>query len=355
MFNSAAKVAVGAAVLAAIAGLVHVGVTGDRSGYVLLVAAGAAFAVVAVGNVVYAAPPPFSPATAPETETESHLPADTTDVARRSPWPPVAALALGLAAVGMATGEGLIVAGLIALVVTALAWLAQAWQEHPAWTPAMTERLNQRIVLPFVLPTVVVVLVAVAVVSFSRVLLAVSQTAAWVIALIAAAAIVAALAWLSTRERVAAPALKLLAGLAAVLTLASGVAGAVAGEREFHHRAEALHLKIVAEDIEFNLPRLRAPASAEITVDLVNEDEGVPHTFSVYTRAGGDPVFEGEEVAGVATIENTFETPAAEGRYWFQCDVHPRQMFGIFEVEPAAGDDGSEGSGSGEASDGDDH
>jgi plastocyanin len=303
--------------------------------------------------VVYVAPPPFSPAAVPE--AEGHLPADTTDVARPSLWPPVSALALGLIAIGMATGGGLIIAGLIAVVLTALAWLAQAWREHPAWTDALTERLNERVVIPFVLPTVVVALIAVAVVSFSRVLLAVSQTAAWIVALIAAAAILAALAWLATREEMARSALHVLVAFAAVLLLASGVAGAVAGEREFHAHHEELHLKIVAADNEFNLSRLRAPASSGVTVEVDNQDEGVPHTFSVYTRAGGDPIFVGEQFAGAQTFEYHFETPA-EGRYWYQCDVHPRQMFGIFDVDPPVGsDEGGEGSGSGEASDGNDH
>lgn len=351
MFNSAAKVVLAAAVIAGIAGLAHVGLTGDRSGYVLLLAAATGLAIATVANVLYAAPPPFSPVTS-DADAEGHLPADVTDLATRSPWPLVTALAVGAMAVGLATGEGLIIFGLIALVVGALAWLAQAWQEHPAWTEAMTARLNERIVLPFVLPTTVVVLIAIAVVSFSRVLLAVSATAAWVIALLVAAAILAALAWLATREEMGAPALKLLAAFAAALTLASGVAGAAAGEREFHAHAEELHFRIVADDIEFNLNRLRAPVSSEVAVELVNNDEGVAHTFSVYTRAGGDAVFEGQEVVGEATHEYTFKMPAAEGRYWFQCDVHPRQMFGFFEAEPAAQDAGD---GAGGTSDGDDH
>jgi plastocyanin len=337
LFNSAAKVSLIAALVAAAAGVGHVAVTGDRSGYVLLLAAAAGWALVTVGNVLYAAPAPWSPVAAPQ--VDAHLPADTSDVARPSPWPLLSALAVGLMAVGLATGAGLTIVGAIALVVAALAWLAQAWQEHPAWTDAMTRRLNERIVLPFVLPATVVALIAVAVVSFSRVLLAVSATAAWVIALIVAAAILAALAWLATRDHMGAAALKVLAAFAGVLTVASGVAGAAAGEREFHPHAEGLHLRIVADDLEFNLPRLRAPAGAEVILELENHDEGVPHTFSVYTRAGGAPIFEGDEVTGEATHSYEFQAPAAEGRYWFQCDVHPREMFGIFEVEATDGDD----------------
>lgn len=350
MFNSLAKVAVGAAVVAAIAGVVHVGVTGDRSGYVLLVAVATALAVVTVANVLYAAAEPFGVVATTEADVEGHAPTDTTDVARRSPWPTVSALAVGVVAVGMAAGEGLIIIGLIALVLAALAWLAQAWQEHPAWTEAMTVRLNERIVLPFVLPATVVTLVAVAVVSFSRVLLAVSATAAWIIALLAAAAILLSLAWLSTREHLGPAALKLLAAFAAVLTLAAGVAGAVAGEREFHPHAD--QLSIVARNNKFNLPRLRVPAATEVTIELVNRDSGIPHTFSVYTRAGGDPVFPGEEIDGVQTLANTFETPTTPGRYYFQCDVHPRQMFGVFEV--VAGGEGGEDEG-GQDRDEDEH
>lgn len=353
MFNSAAKLVLTAAVLAGIAGVAHVGLTGDRSGYVLLLAAAAGLALATVANVLYAAPPPFSSAVADvDVEAEGHLPIDVTDVARRSPWPLVTALAVGVMAIGLAAGQGLIVVGVIVLVVGALAWLAQAWQEHPVWTEAMTTRLNERIVLPFVLPTTVVVLIGIAVVSFSRVLLAVSATAAWIIALVVAAAILAALAWLAAREHMGASALKLLAAFAAVLTVASGVAGAAAGEREFHHHAEELHFRIIADDIDFNLNRLRAPITSEVQVELVNNDEGVAHTFSVYSRAGGDPIFQGEEVVGEATHTYTFTAPAGEGRYWFQCDVHPRQMFGIFEAERPATDDTSDG---GDTSDGDDH
>jgi plastocyanin len=351
VFNSASKLAVGTAVLCALAGLVHVGLTGDRSGYVLLVAAAGALGVVTVANVVYAAPPPFSAITAPE--ADGHLPTDTTDVARRSPWPLVSALAVGLIAVGMAAGEGLIIVGVVALALTALAWLAQAWQEHPAWTDAMTLRLNERIVIPFVLPATVVALIAVAVVSFSRVLLAVSATAAWIIALVAAAAILASLAWLSTREQIGAPALKLLGAFAAVLTVATGVLGVTAGEREFHPHAD--ELSIVAKNNAFNLPRLRVAAGSEVTVTLDNRDAGILHTFSVYTRAGGDSIFVGEEIAGVQSVENSFDAPAAEGRYYFQCDVHPQLMFGVFAVEAAEAGEGADATDDGETTGEEDH
>jgi plastocyanin len=94
----------------------------------------------------------------------------------------------------------------------------------------------------------------------------------------------------------------------------------------------AADIELEAEDIAFDQTSLSASAGAAVTMEFKNRDD-VPHNFALYTEEGGDALFEGEIITGPdAETTYTFDAPAEAGSFHFQCDVHPQQMTGTFEV-----------------------
>jgi plastocyanin len=141
---------------------------------------------------------------------------------------------------------------------------------------------------------------------------------------------------LSTRN-VGRPAVATLATVAAGLVLAAGVAGALKGEREFHHEGGEGEFRLAAENLRFDKDQLDFPAASAISLVFENR-EAVPHNFALYEDEGGEALFTGDIVntAGEATYE--FTTPEA-GSYYFQCDVHPDQMNGKVVVSEEASEE----------------
>lgn len=102
---------------------------------------------------------------------------------------------------------------------------------------------------------------------------------------------------------------------------------------EFGVGQESITVDLVAENIAFDKSVITVPSGAHVTVNFVNRDSGVPHTFSVYeTAAAQKVIFRGQVVTGLAKIKYSFDAPADPGTYFFRCDVHPTQMTGQFIV-----------------------
>jgi plastocyanin len=97
---------------------------------------------------------------------------------------------------------------------------------------------------------------------------------------------------------------------------------------------EGTELELAAENTSYDVSELTAPAGAEITLVFDNDDEGVQHNFSLYeTEESEDPLFPGEIITGIDTVNYEFTAPEDPGTYHFHCDVHPTQMTGDFIVE----------------------
>lgn len=389
MFSPASKMCFSLGWWTVVAGAVYAAATGDRGGFTLLVAAGLAAATLGVAIFAFAGPD--VDVRVAEGAAPARVTPQATEPAKGSPWPVGAAVALALLAIGAAI-PALMLLGIVAALVVTGGWLAQAWREHPAWTPEMTERINDRLVVPIGLPATVITLAGIGTVSFSRVLLAVSKEAAVWIALGAAIAILGACAYVASRPRMGRAALGALATGSAVLVLASGIAGAVKGERQFHaageagehgaaagggehgapggggehgapvgggeHGADDEHggkpegggdhgsadrggkekgadsdvITVVARNIAFDKQELDLPALTEIDLVLDNLDSA-PHNFALYRTEGGLPLFQGKVIEGHQKTTYRFTTPEA-GIYHFQCDVHPAQMKGRAIVSP---------------------
>jgi plastocyanin len=97
---------------------------------------------------------------------------------------------------------------------------------------------------------------------------------------------------------------------------------------------ESVDLELAAENTSYDVEELTAPPGSEVTLVFDNDDEGLQHNFSLYeNEESTDPLFEGEIITGVDSIDYEFEAPSDPGTYHYHCDIHPTQMTGEFIVE----------------------
>jgi plastocyanin len=328
MINSTAKFLFA---LAVAAGLLTIGYglfVGDRAG-ALLLASAFVVAVLAGLSVVATVGPDDALVVA---LAEDELPAEPwpVPVPQPSPWPLIAALAVATVAVGLAVGPPLVGSGLLVGLVAFAGWLAQAWREHPGWSPRLSERMDDRLILPAGLPVMAFLVAALIAVSVSRVLLAVPKDPAVAVALVVAVVILLVCALLAA-SRLTPTAIAGLAVAAALLTGTAGVVGAAAGEREFHPHEHPERVTAIARNTQFDVDEITAKAGEARLVEFRNEDE-VLHNIAVYEGEGeaAPPLFNGRPIVeGEVEYEIEIDKP---GDFRFVCDFHPN-MTGAYIVE----------------------
>jgi plastocyanin len=87
--------------------------------------------------------------------------------------------------------------------------------------------------------------------------------------------------------------------------------------------------------ISFDVSTLVVPAARPFQLTFANNHDGVPHNVEIKTAADGETLFDGEEIAGVASV--TYDVPAIpEGDYYFLCRIHPN-MNGSLQSRPETG------------------
>ena len=324
----------GISMLAAILTVPFVGDPGAVA-LLLFVALAAALAGLSVFGAVGADTAPFVPADAPAPEYRN---VERSSLTTGSPWPLALAASLAVTAVGLATGPGITVLGVVLAIAAGFVWLSQHWQEAPGWTAGRVRRVADRYVLPFAVPVLSIVLLGVVAVSFSRILLAVDKNTAVILAVVAAVAVMAGATLIALRPGIGSAAIWGLAGLGILLTVASGVVGAAQGEREFHaaggHGGGDIVEAAAESSTEFTESELIAPANSTVTVKFENREQAVPHNIAFYETQGGEKLGASETITGPASTEFELETGEAGDKY-FQCDVHPN-MKGTFVVEADA-------------------
>lgn len=135
------------------------------------------------------------------------------------------------------------------------------------------------------------------------------------------------------RTRVALVGAVFLSALTAMswLTVTSGASSA-AEEDAGACAPDGTALAIVAFDNEFDKDCMAAPVDQAFTIELDNQDYGIPHNVSLYdTTDGKKELYKGQIISGPSKI--TYQVPAqAAGKYEFICDPHEEFMRGTFVV-----------------------
>lgn len=318
MLNNASKFAIGLAVLAGV--IAATPLRDDRAAAIILlgVAIGAAAIALGTGRSMGADLAPF---VAPDS-TPSSTPIDPADSPRGSVGPVLVGVGATLGVAGGAAGPTYVIAGIVVGLIGAGLWIFDSLRAPGVLDPATASNVDQRLLGPLGLPVGGIVVALGIAYSFSRVLLAVSQMASWVTALIVAAVLLFILSVIA-EKRPSTKVVTALAGAGVVVTLVAGGAGAGMGEREYHpHEHETPVVEITAKDIAFDRKVIGLPADTKVEMVFSNLDLGIFHNVAIYTAdEPGTPIYNGRpSTKGVEKYE--FETPHA-GTYRYVCDFHP--------------------------------
>ena len=79
---------------------------------------------------------------------------------------------------------------------------------------------------------------------------------------------------------------------------------------------------ISADNLEFDVSTIEAPAGEDFTITLTNL-ESQPHNVALYTEEGGEAIVQGEVITGPDQTTQVVVEGLESGTYYFQCDVHP--------------------------------
>jgi plastocyanin len=225
----------------------------------------------------------------------------------------------------------------------------------------MRDDIRDRFFTPFVLPVTVIAVMLLMAFSFSRVLLAVSELGAALVAVCAALYILGMAFFVEARRRIPARTLGVALALGLISLIGAGAVAAAAGMRPLEgHGGEGGQAAggegqgdgggadggneplFVAVDIEFEqAPEALPPGDTTITL----ENNGAIEHNVTFEELGDEVIVEaapGESATGEVTLE--------PGEYTYYCSIpgHRSTMEGTLTVEEGAGE-ASGGGGSSEA------
>ena len=328
MLNNASKFAAGLTVFGVLALAASRLANGDRAGAILLVGVAVVAAILCFGINRTVGPdlPPFAAADAPQASTA----VDLSEAPAGSAGPLVVAAAITVVACGGALGPHWVEVGVVAALVGLGLWMFDSLRTPGVLAPRDAKNVDDRLLGPVALPVGAFILAITIAYSFSRVLLAVPETASWVIAFVVAAIVLTVLTMIATRV----PPTRIVvsvAGVGLLGVLIAGGAGASVGERDFEKHTHPIpDQPITAQKIAYDRKVIALPADANVEVDFTNLDVGTFHNVAVYTSdEPGTPIFNGKPIDH-GTTKYVFKTPD-EGTYRYVCDFHPA-MTGEFRV-----------------------
>lgn len=332
MLNNASKFALGVTVVSVFAFVGTRFADGDRVAAIVLVGLAVVAAIIAFGlsRSVGADLAPFA---APDA-TPASTAIEPTDVGEASYGPLLAAIGATVAVAGGALGPYWVLVGGLAAMLGVGTWLFDTFRAPQVLTARDAANVEHRFLGPLALPVVSAVTAVSIAYCFSRVLLAVNETASWVIAIIVAAVMLAILSVIAETTPKS-KAVTGLAGLGAVVVLLAGLTFAGVGEREFHDHSTVIpEQTIVAKDIAFDRKIMALPANENSEIIFTNLDVGTFHNVAIYsTDTPGVPYFNGRPSAKGT---ETYKVPKlSAGTYRYVCDFHPA-MTGELRVTAAS-------------------
>ena len=96
-------------------------------------------------------------------------------------------------------------------------------------------------------------------------------------------------------------------------------------------KGTALHL--VAKDFKFSADCLAAPANADLTIEVDNQDPGTAHSLLIFSDSERtSTVTSGAAVFGPAQKTYSVRPGLVSGTYPFECSFHPDVMRGVLVV-----------------------
>jgi hypothetical protein len=158
--------------------------------------------------------------------------------AATSYWPAVAAFGAALVVVGLVSDALLFVVGLIVLGIVLVEWAVQAWADKATGDPETNRRIRNRLMNPIEYPAAGLLALAVLALAFSRIFLTLSADAAVWVALAAAVVVIAGGFLVAARPKISPNVVVGLLVVGALIVIGIGIAGGVAGPREFHEHEE---------------------------------------------------------------------------------------------------------------------
>ncbi|HSK95409.1 MAG TPA: plastocyanin/azurin family copper-binding protein [Euzebyales bacterium] len=222
----------------------------------------------------------------------------------------------------------------------------------------MRDDLRERFFTPFVLPLTIVGVLLLIGISLSRILLAVSELSAALVALLAAGYIMAIAFFVEARKRIPPRTLGVALAVGLLGLVAAGAAASAAGVREVEHAEEGGHGEPgeggqagggtepvwVAVDIEFTqAPEALPPGDTTVTL----ENEGaIEHNVVFEGIAGDEPI---AEAPGGASDEGSVTLEPGEYVYYCSIPGHRTTMEGTLTVEEGAGEGAGGGAEASEA------
>jgi plastocyanin len=195
--------------------------------------------------------------------------------------------------------------------------------------------------LPILIPVGIFAAIAVVLVGFSRILLAVSHSAATVVALVVSASIVAVAVLMASRDKVTGTTLLTMLGAVAGITMLAG-GGAVLAFGAVHEEEEGVVVTIAAEPNAavdgFSTDALSFPSDEAVVLRFNNADPSVAHNVVIFDGedAEAPSLFQGEIVTGPTEVDYDVP-PLPEGDFFFHCEVHPTTMTGVITSEVGGG------------------
>ena len=326
MFTPTSKLFLPVAGVALFLGAVYKILSGDLLGSVLFLMVGAVAFVLGV-MLSTVRENEMAPVVAADAPPPAVRPVAVAPLPGGGGWPVVGGLAIALVMLGLIWHPLFTWAGVLVAIAAGAGWLARAASEHSGRDISL---------LPLGLPVLGLTAIASVMYFLSRILLAVSETASWVIALVVGVVILGIAAIAAVRPTISGRALASVLAVGTLLMVGGGLYAAAVGERHLEphseeHGGETALVQVKAEGITFASDTITLKANEEVEVRFDNNDRDVQHNITIIGQDPTKPIFRGQLVTGVATATYTFHAPQA-GEYAFQCDVHPAQMKGTVKV-----------------------